>query len=77
MISSLFYFQVLEKTNATIRLSGDLVMSAFEEKKIPLMSHNALKATPREHWGMYCNQVSSKAQALVNRFVWLFRLSTQ
>ena len=67
IILSLFYTQALEKTNTTLRWGSDLVVSAHEGTKMQLPSHDA-RATPREHWGMYCTQVCSSTPQAITEF---------
>lgn len=45
-----------------MRWGNELVMSAHEGPKSQLPSHEAPRASPREHWGMYSKKSSSPLQ---------------
>lgn len=62
IITNLYDFQILEKSNTTMRWGNELVMSAHEGPKSQLPSHEAPRASPREHWGMYSKESSSPLQ---------------
>lgn len=47
--------KILEKSNTTMRWGNELVMSAHEGPKSQLPSHEAPRASPREHWAQPSN----------------------